>query len=35
MNPEFGISTIVGTIGLSTFVLGRKSEFRAPGCPLT
>ena len=25
MNPEFGISTIVGTLGLSTFVLGSKS----------
>lgn len=26
MNPEFGISTIVGTLGLSTFVLGCKSD---------
>lgn len=24
MNPEFGISEIVGTLGLSTFVLGSK-----------
>ena len=25
MNPEFHMSTIVGTVGLSTFVLGSKS----------
>ena len=28
MNPEFHMSTIVATVGLSTFVLGSKSPIR-------
>lgn len=28
MNPEFHMSTIVGTVGLSTFVLGSKSPIK-------